>query len=438
MQVPIPIISWKKSILLGILIRFLFSFWTGNPSDFEIFIRLGYYVAHGVNPNEAKLFYVEGLGQPTYPYVSGIGYPPAWGLCTALAYNIYQLLPFSPFFYYVLLKIFPIFGDLATTYIIFLLIKRNTLDIRRAEETSMIFFMCPFVIFISSIWGMFDSISIFLTLLSILLLLSDKPYWSAFALGLGIYFKIIPIIYLPIQLIFIGKDKGAKVSIKYLLICSGTPIALTLIPTISFGWKVSEIGITVLSQTIKMGEGITYWNLFSLLRELYPNIFTEELLNAFFSFPPIRYLWILGLIACYISYFKYIKQTSKNLDKDNFFIISKWYSITMISFLLTWTFISEQLVLYIISTMTLMLGILYNNSFKRYYFYIWVLTLAFSLVNLYPFAFAYLLDIKFWNIFNYLAYVKPFSTLRFTARFILAIFFNYYMFRSLEHMVKKE
>jgi len=420
------------------LIRFLFSFWTGNPSDFEIFIRVGYHVAQGASPTQAKIRYVEGLGQPTYTYISGIGYPPAWGLCTALAYKTYQLLPFSPYLYYFLLKLFTIFGDLTATYMIFLLVKRFTHDAERAEIASIKFFLCPFVIFISSVWGMFDSIPISLTLLSILLMLSGSLYWSALSIGLGIYFKVIPLIYLPILLIFISKIRGAKDQIIYLLISSATPLTLTLIPMLSFGWKISETATTVLSQTLRTGEGIIYWNIFSLLSDLSPKIFSRELLSMFFSFPLIRYLWILGLMACYISYFKYQTISSENPGLGGLYTLSKWFSITTVSFLLTRTFIPEQFVLYVLFPLTIMLGISDDPSLEKYYLYTWLSALAFALVNFYPFAFAYLLDINLWKTFHHLRFMKPFSTLRYAVRFILASLFGFCVIKIIVNMVKEE
>jgi len=109
-------------ILLGLIVRLALCFWTGHPWDFEVFIRVGYYVAKGsslfgIYPAES--YYNEGLGQPIFPYVTGLGYLPAWGLYTALAYKIYSLLPVSPFFYYFLLKLAPMLGDLASTQLIY-------------------------------------------------------------------------------------------------------------------------------------------------------------------------------------------------------------------------------------------------------------------------------------------------------------------------------
>lgn len=423
--------------MVGLFVRLFFSFWTGSPHDFETFVRVGYFVANGASPVLSRYPYVEGLGQPTYPYVSGLGYLPAWGLYLAFAFKIYETFPFSPYFYYFLVKLLPILGDLATTYVIYLLIMKFGDDVKKAEKEkiSLSFFLCPFVVFISSVWGMFDSIPILFTLLSLLLILSSKSYWSAFSLGLGIYFKVIPIIYLPIQLLFTNRRKGLKETIMYLLIALIVPFLLTLIPVFFYGWTISETAVTVLSQTERTGGVLTYWNINALLRDMFPNIFCQELLNSFFTFPLIRYLWILGLMASYLLYYEYQQRVSNNFDQtENLDALLKAFSFATIGFLLTRTFIPEQFVLYLLSTMVILTT---DKSIQRHYKLIWALALTFALVNLYPFAFAYLLNIDFWTAFNYLATTQPFSTLRYAARFIIAVLFGYYLLKTFSKMVGK-
>lgn len=428
-------LDWKRLILIGLITRLFLSFWTGHPWDFETFIRVGYSIAHGSSLFQLKNYYVPGLGQPIFPYVGGLGYLPAWGLYTALAYRIYQSFPISPFFYYFLLKLAPILGDLAVTYIIFLLTLNYTHDIRKARRNSLMFFLCPFVIFISSVWGMFDSIPVLFTLISILLLLSGKLHWSAFSLGIGIYFKVVPIIYLPIQLFFINKKRGVKETIIYLLISGVVPFVLTLVPVIMFGWGVSEAVVTVFSQTQRTGEVLTYWNLSALLNNLFPNFFSSELLNSFFSFPPIRYLWILGLGAGYLLYYRLQKRLSNESTRtDSLNLLLKGFSLATIGFLLTRTFVPEQFVLYLLPTMVMLSN---PVSILRCYKRVWILALVFALVNIYPFAFAYLIKADFWNTFSYLATTQPFSTLRYAARFAIAVFFDCYLIKILLKMVEK-
>lgn len=427
--------NFGKMIAFGLLVRLGFSFWTGHPWDFEVFIRVGYNVANGSSLFQLRNYYVAGLGQPTFPYVGGLGYFPAWGLYTAFAYKIYQFFPVSPFFYYFLLKLAPILGDLAVTYMIFLLTLNYTHDIEKARRNSLIFFLCPFVIFISSVWGMFDSLPILFTLISVLLLLSDKLHWSAFSLGLGIYLKIIPIIYLPIQLFFINKQRGAREAIIYLLISGVVPFVFTLTPVILFGWGVSEAMVTVLSQTQRTGGVLTYWNLNALLNDLFPHVFSGELLNSFFSFPPIRYLWVLGLIVGYLLYYRLqTRLPDEPTQTENLDLLLKGFSFATIGFLLTRAFVPEQFVLYLLPMMVLLSN---PVSIRGYYKRIWVLALIFAFVNIYPFAFAYLINANFWDTFSYLATTQPFSTLRYVARFMIAVLFDFYLIKLLFKMVKK-
>ena len=427
--------SFGKLIAFGLLLRFALCFWTGHPWDFEVFIRVGYYVAHGSSLFQAANHYVIGLGQPIFPDVSGLGYLPAWGLYTASAYEIYQAFPVSPFIYYFMLKLLPILGDLALAYVIFLLTLNSTHDVQKAKRNSLIFFLCPFVIFISSVWGMFDSISVLFALVSILLALLDKPYWSAFSLGLGIYFKVIPLLYLPVLLLFINKKRGAKETVLYLLVSGLTPFVLTLIPVTFFGWSIPETATTVLSQTQKTGDVLTYWNISVLLRDLAPNVFSTEALTSFFSFPIIRYLWMLGLMVAYFLYYKL--QTGLSDDPtpaQNLDLLLKGFLFVTIGFLLTRTWIPEQFVLYLLPTVVMLTGVM---PVQKYYKLIWVTALIFASVNLFPFAFAYLINADFWNVFNYVANTQPFSTIRYVARFVIAAFFDYCLLKFWLRMVKK-
>jgi len=428
------LLSWRTAILIGLLVRLLLCFWTGNPSDFEIFIRTGYHVAHGASPTQQKVYYVEGIGQPTYPYVSGLGYPSPWGLYLALAYKTYQLLPISSYFYYFLIKLLPIAGDLIATYIIYRLALEYTKNLKKAQTLSLVFFLCPFVIFISSVWGMFDSIPILFTLISILLLLYEKPYWSALSLGLGILFKIIPIIYLPVQLLFLRKKRGVRDAVLYLLIAMIVPFILALTPIIVYGWEISEATVTVFSQTQRRGGSLTYWNIAALLKNLFPNLFSVEILNSLFSFPPIRYLWILGLIAAYLLYEERHTKIHSDARVDNLRVLLEGFSFATIGFLLTRPFVPEQFVLYLLPFLIILPA---SKSLKKYYRLTWGFALVFALVNFYPFAFAYLIDIEFWNIFNYLIDTSPFSTIRNVIQFAVVIVFDWFLVKLLFKMRKK-
>jgi hypothetical protein len=272
-------------------------------------------------------------------------------------------------------------------------------------------------------------------LVSILLALLDKPYWSAFSLGLGTYFKVIPLLYLPVLLLFINKKRGAKETVLYLLVSGLTPFVLTLIPVTFFGWSIPEAAATVLSQTQKTGDVLTYWNISVLLRDLAPNVFSTEALTSFFSFPIIRYLWMLGLMVAYFLYYKLQTGLSDEpTPAQNLDLLLKGFLFVTIGFLLTRTWIPEQFVLYLLPMAVMLTGV---GPVQKYYKLIWISALIFASANLFPFAFAYLINADFWNVFNYVANTQPFSTIRYAARFVIAAFFDYCLLKFWFRMVKK-
>ncbi|MEM3700982.1 MAG: hypothetical protein QXL57_09010 [Candidatus Bathyarchaeia archaeon] len=429
-----PSNMFKAFILTGLLVRLVFSFWTGHPWDFEVFIRVGYHVANGSNlfgTFSSESYYTKGLGQPIFSSVTGLGYLPAWGLYTAFAYRIYSLLLLSPFLYYFMLKLAPIIGDLVSTYLVYSLTSALTGDVQKARTSALTFFLCPFVIFISSVWGMFDSISLAFTLASILLLLLDKTCWSSLCLGMGIYIKVIPIIYLPIHLIYLNGKRGIKETLTHLLISLAVPFVLTMIPIIYFGWETSKAAATILSQTQKTGEVLTYWNLGALLNDLFPKTFQSESLNEIFSFPLVRYFWVLGLMVGHLLYYKFQRDSSELPDLS---LLLKGCLFVTMGFLLTRTFIPEQFVIYL-APLTVVEA---ENPNSRKIFgwkYVWVLALTFAFVNLYPFAFAYLINPDLWYTFNHWAFTKPYSSIRYSARFVTAVVFDLFLVKILSEMV---
>jgi hypothetical protein len=329
-------------------------------------------------------------------------------------------------------------GDLGVMYFIYRLVSDIDGDNEKARKNSLLFFLCPFVIFISSIWGMFDSIPILFTIISMWLLLKGRLYLSSFFLGMGTYFKVVPIIYLPILAIYIIKRRGFSKAIVYSIIAIIIPIMFTLIPVGLFRWDVSKAFVTVLSQTERTGDSLVYWNLRPLLNDLSPSLFPNESLDSFFSFPLIRYLWILGLLLCYFSFFQskissHVNSSDEQVSSD-LQILAKWFIFVTISFLLTRTFVPEQFVLYLLPAMVIMSN---PMSIHKYYKRIWILGLAFVFVNFYPFAFAYLINANFWSAFSFLATTQPFSTLRYATRFMIAVLFDFHLLKFLLDMVKK-
>jgi len=81
-------------LLLGLLVREMFSFWTGHPYDLEVWLRNAYFVSHGANPYAAFLPPVPGL---SFAYLNdalpGVGYLPPWPLIVASLFRLYSIVP---------------------------------------------------------------------------------------------------------------------------------------------------------------------------------------------------------------------------------------------------------------------------------------------------------------------------------------------------------
>ena len=147
-------------LLLGLLVREAFSFWTGHPYDFELWIRNGYFVSQGANPYSAFLPPVTGL---SFSYLNeklpGVGYLPAWPLVVAGLYRLYSVLPgTNRFVLYFLIKQPSILGDVVLGFLVFRAIARWGGD-RRTATLGLRFWMTfPYPILISAVWGQFDGI----------------------------------------------------------------------------------------------------------------------------------------------------------------------------------------------------------------------------------------------------------------------------------------
>lgn len=233
----IPRLPWKH-LALGLAIRESFAPWTGHPYDFEIWARLGYYMQDLVNPY-TKLAYVPGLSFAPYSTTGSISYPPFSAFIFAITFRLYALFgeP-SRFLYYFMLKQPMVFADLGAAVVMakIILLSRNAGSAKRAF---LIWIYFPLGIIISSVWGQLDPMSLFLSLLAIYYSLNNRWPNSALMLGLSIYLKTLPLVFLPV---FMMKTRiGGKVRLGYCLVSLGIPALGTLIPALVFNWGFQGI-----------------------------------------------------------------------------------------------------------------------------------------------------------------------------------------------------
>jgi len=222
-----------RHIALGLVIRELLAPWTGHPYDFEVWIRLGFYMQSLGNPYRT-LPYVQGLSFFPNATTGSISYPPLSAFIFAATYKLYTLLgdP-SRFLYYFLLKQPMVWADVGAAVVLARIILLSG-DAKSARTAFLVWIYFPLGIIISSMWGQLDPTSLFLALLAIYYFLSSKWLISATMLGLSIYLKTLPLVFLPVFLM--QARTGAKVKLGYSLVSLAVPVAGTLVPALAFNW----------------------------------------------------------------------------------------------------------------------------------------------------------------------------------------------------------
>ena len=270
--------------MIGLVIRELFSFWTGHPTDFELWVRLGYAMNHGEDPY-GVLGPIPGLSFANvfgYLNMPTIAYLPFWPIITGILYLLYSLIGWNNrFFYYFLLKQPIIFGDVGLAYLMFrYVVSRST---KGANWILNFWLFSPFTIIISSIWGMFDAIAICLVFLSVTA--TDevkKVLWA----GLGIFAKSIPIIYVAPTTMRRPKDWWPP------LASIGFAGMLSLTTFIMMGWPFTVVTPAIVSTAIKQGWSMSAWDALPYLTYLgYLPALNSQISLA------ISLLWVPAIIA---------------------------------------------------------------------------------------------------------------------------------------------
>jgi hypothetical protein len=275
---------------LGLAIREFLAPWTGHPYDFEIWTRLGFYMQNFVNPY-GRLPYVQGLSFSPYATTGSISYPPFSAFIFALTYRLYALLgeP-SRFLYYFLLKQPMVWADIGSAVVLAKIILLSG-DARSARTAFLVWLYFPLGIIISSMWGQLDPIALFLALLTIYFFQSSKWLPSAAILGLAIYLKTLPIVFLPV---FLMQLRTRNSRLGYSFVSLVIPTAGTLFPALAFNW-----GYSALYNNLSFQAALPYTGAMSALSLAY---FAIPLSST--ALYVTGSIWIPVLLAAYVYIWK--------------------------------------------------------------------------------------------------------------------------------------
>ncbi|MCX8187108.1 MAG: hypothetical protein N3F65_00660 [Nitrososphaeria archaeon] len=235
-------------LLMGLISRLLPSAFYAHPWDMYIWIKSGELGLHEIN-----IYHFDNPIE--YPW-GFYAYPPTWLYWLIIAVKLGNILG-SLHLEVFLIKLPIIIADIIAAFILYRLAKRLGFDERKSLIAVVLWLFNPVTYFMSSIWGMFDSIAVLFALLGIYYVLDERYVRAGIALGMGAAVKIIPALILLPALIYIVKDK--KASIKDLIVKLIIPSTL-LFFIISTPFLSSPLQyFKALLQHTKSVGSFTYW-----------------------------------------------------------------------------------------------------------------------------------------------------------------------------------
>ncbi len=313
-------------LVLGLLAREAFSFWTGHPFDFEIWVRTGYWVGHGVSPYlpmppAPGLSFANDFGGPGLNPL--VGYLPFWPVLMGALYKLYVVIGSpSRFVYYFLLKQPSIVCDVLLAYYLYRYVERRGSN--QASFVLKLWLFSPLNIVLSAVWGMWDAVP----LLFVALALTARPgayrgVWS----GIATFAKSIPIIFaIPLA-------SGPK-PWRNLALALGIPVLASLAIVWLAGWQITSFQIAVQSTLSRGGSSLSLWETVYYLNSV--GVVSNSVLNLFSS---TGYVWIAAVaVATVLAYRWFGFDTERG-------VIQSMLLITL-TFLLLRGVVNEQYALY--------------------------------------------------------------------------------------------
>lgn len=350
---PLPLILLKKKwsslqvlLILGFLIRISIAPFTSHRFDIVSLKQA------------ARAFYEEG----NITLFTNWSSPPLWFFTIIIFYAPYMLLrivglPDTRVYYQPVLSMevtflkFPlILSDILSTYLIYKICRKQNLDEGNSMKAAAVYLLNPFTIFISSIWGMFDSLAILFALLGVYLFTHKKFYLSSLIWGLGV--KWYSLGFIPFLSIYSyvqnREERFARrlgKSVLILFIGFGFFAFLMVFPHILRG-DLSYLK-QVLEFRVRVGGGggdviglntfseATFLKAFEYLGDIHP-------IQNFFllTFTP---LYVILLVLFFISLRKPISEKTDTLSTFNTVLIS-----VLLIFYLTFPQLTPQCILWIL------------------------------------------------------------------------------------------
>lgn len=182
------------------VIRLILAPFFGHSWDIYVWVRSGELFVTGTDP-----YSVRSLTDFPWGFYT---YPPVWLYWLGFSYYISNFL--NNFNLYILLIKLPILlSDLAVAVLI-AKIAAELKYVRIAGTAVLLWLFNPLVILISAVWGMFDSVAVFLSLWGVLMMVRGRSYAGCFLVGLGASVKLYPLFLLLPFIIYMSRYRQMR------------------------------------------------------------------------------------------------------------------------------------------------------------------------------------------------------------------------------------
>ncbi|MEM3551963.1 MAG: hypothetical protein QXN87_07760 [Candidatus Bathyarchaeia archaeon] len=377
-------------LALALIVRLALAPFLSHPFDMRVFMAVGAAVSRGITPYSQyplQLYFAETPHPHLYGTLPGIGYPPIWGLIEGLMFWLASAATPKNLYAIVLaLKLPIILAELATAVLVYDIMKKL-----KGEKTGfrafILFLFCPFLLAVGTVWGMFDILAFFFTLLSIKTLNGDWKV-SSLHLSFASVLKVFPVILAPLYSLYLYKrDQDVKKAILFLLSTIVFTLILTIVPMLVFGWPLSNLYNALAYHVTTTGspyEGVasfpygaaSIFNVFTLLSGLSRGSVQPPNLAV--------YLWIPASIAVYalfmkISNFEGLCSKRRQANRS-FALIFKWSMLLMLTFFTVRVWVSEQNLVFLFGFFALYAFMGNPVDFGRIHLF-WILFFAFVMVH---------------------------------------------------------
>ncbi len=357
------IVKKKKRFFLVITSFFLQAIlgaYLGHHYDMQVFYAVGHSVSKGMAPygifSPNDIFSIPNF----YERIQGIGYPPSWGLFLGLLYLLIYEPSKNIFAYSLAIKIPSILSNVALAFVVERIAIQEGLKEKFTDGIFLFLLFNPFMIYISAIWGQFDSIAILTCVTALNILTKRRVIVSSLLMAISVSLKIIPLILLPTMLLYIRKSRDFnRFFFKFLLTFFIFLLSLTFMPFIIFRWDLSII-LNNLDIHFNRAGCFTLFNIIDLIYD------AQTLPNGF---ELLGYLWIPSLILGHLQLLR-----TKLVNRMDLF---RWASSLIFILMLTRSWVSEQNIVFLIP----LLMIDSIKDFKN-----WI-TIKFSLIVVLAFTF---------------------------------------------------